>query len=71
MNIGIKIEFFFFNNLISKLKFCYVVMKERKNIYIYMFCFILFIWFFIDIDKMYRMIDNFIMLVSGELGDIV
>lgn len=33
MNTGTKTEFLLFNNLISKLKFCYVVMKERKKIY--------------------------------------
>lgn len=30
MNTGTKTEFLLFNTLISKLKFCYVVMKEKK-----------------------------------------
>lgn len=31
MNTGTKTEFLLFNNLISKLKFCYVVLNERKK----------------------------------------
>lgn len=71
MNTGTKTEFLLFNNLISKLKFCYVVMKEKKYIYIYMPCFTSSIGFPTDTDKMHRMTDNLIMLVSGESGDTV
>lgn len=45
MNTGTKTEFLLFNrpNLISKLKFCYVVMKERK-IYIHLHALLYFIY---------------------------
>lgn len=44
MNTGTKTEFLLFNNLISKLKFCYVVMKERKKINIHLDALLYFIY---------------------------
>lgn len=44
MNTGTKTEFLLFNNLISKLKFCYVVMKERKKINIHLHALLYFIY---------------------------
>lgn len=43
MNTGTKTEFLLFNNLISKLKFCYVAMKERKK-YIHLHALLYFIY---------------------------
>lgn len=44
MNTGTMTEFLLFNNLISKLKFCYVVMKERKKINIHLHALLYFIY---------------------------
>lgn len=44
MNTGTKTEFLLFNNLINKLKFYYVAMKERKKINIHLHALLYFIY---------------------------